>query len=184
MTLFFLKTSTGKNSYKSGNIVTILCLPVINFPIQLMGSNIVDILISGPNIATLDKLTFPQYYRVKIKVCYTYTDTQYKEEYYNVCRCYVTMYAIFLPTKTIELYHYHHHASYIHIDEHTVKGVFACLEHANNSFEFCRVIPRLKRQFRVRIDPPPKHYHHHVPHTTREQWSRVTKKRTRPFFGQ
>ena len=58
----------GKNSYKSGNIVTILCLPVVNFPIQLMGSNIADILISGPNIATLDKLTFPQQYRVKIKV--------------------------------------------------------------------------------------------------------------------
>ena len=68
MTLFFLKTSTGKNSYKSGNIVTILCLPVIDFPIQLMGSNIADILISGPNIASLDKLTFPQQYRVKIKV--------------------------------------------------------------------------------------------------------------------
>ena len=97
----------------------------------------------------------------------------------QVLRYYVC--AIFLPTKTIELYHYHHHhASYIHIDEHTVKGVFACLEHANNSFEFCRVIPRLKRQFRVRIDPPPKHYH--VPHTTREQWNRVTKKRTRPFL--
>ena len=58
----------GKNSYKSGNIVTILCLPVVNFPIQLMGSNIADILISGPNIASLDKLTFPQQYRVKIKV--------------------------------------------------------------------------------------------------------------------
>ena len=68
MTLFFLKTSTGKNSYKSGNIVTILCLPVIDFPIQLMGSKIADILKSGPNIATLDKLTFPQQYRVKIKV--------------------------------------------------------------------------------------------------------------------
>ena len=68
MTLFFLKTSTGKNSYKSGNIVTILCLPVINFPIQLMVGKIADILKSGPNIATLDKLTFPQQYRVKIKV--------------------------------------------------------------------------------------------------------------------
>ena len=44
---------------------------------------------------------------------------------------------------------------YIHIDEHTVKGVFACLEHANNSFEFCRVIVIMsQRQFRVRTDPP------------------------------
>ena len=100
-----------------------------------------------------------------------------------MCRCYVTMYAIFLPTKTIELYHYHHHASYIHIDEHTVKGVFACLEHANNSFEFCRVIPRLKRQFRVRIDPPtktlPPPRATYYPGTM-DQGDK--KKRTRPFL--
>ena len=95
----------------------------------------------------------------------------------QVLRYYVC--AIFLPTKTIELYHYHHHhASYIHIDEHTVKGVFACLEHANNSFEFCRVIPRLKRQFRVRIDPPPRATYYTG---TMEQGD---KKTNTPFFGQ
>ena len=94
MTLFFLKTSMGKNSYKSGNIVTILCLPVINFPIQLMGSKIADILKSGPNIATLDKLTFPQQYIYGLNLLFFFLTIFADDDFVIVFNCFAILWKL------------------------------------------------------------------------------------------